>query len=137
MNTLYYSEGYKYQLEKEFKKQTPITGSYVNDFYFLLEPSGMLTVSRGYAWDGASGPTWDTSSSMAASLVHDVFCQMERDGRLDYVKWHKVVNEFFVEMCREDGMWAARANLWGAAVEFANAGDPAQGPDRTVICINQ
>lgn len=133
MNTLYYSKGYKYQVEKPFTQQTPIIGVEIEDYYFKLEPSGLLTVKRGYAWDGASGPTWDTPSSMAASLVHDVFCQLERDCRLDYATWHEKINEFFGDMCKEAGMWAARASVWQAAVNFADAGDPAQGPDREVL----
>jgi hypothetical protein len=133
MNTIYYSEGYKYQLERPFIIKTPIIGYEINDFYFKLTADGTLEVSRGYAWNGASGPTWDTKSSMPSSLVHDVFCQMQRDGRVDYTVWHSVVNQFFEEMCRQDGMWSIRASAWGAAVEFANAGDPAQGPDRPVL----
>lgn len=128
-----YSEGYKYQLEELYACQTPIVGELIEDDLFTLYPSGLLTIRKGFAWDGASGPTFDTKNSMRASLVHDVFCVCMRDGRLSYEKWQDTVNELFRQQCIEDGMWAWRANLWHAAVEFADAGNPKQGPDRQIL----
>lgn len=86
-----YSEGYKYQLQRDHTELTPVTGVSIVDDYFVLTQNGLLTVRKGYAWDGASGPTFDTLNSMRPSLVHDVFCQVLRDGRLDYVKWQDTV----------------------------------------------
>lgn len=128
-----YSEGYKYQLEELYACETPITGSLIEDDLFTLYESGLLVIRKGFAWDGASGPTFDTKSSMRASLVHDVFCVCMRDGRLSYEKWQDTVNEFFRQQCIEDGMWQWRAGLWHAAVELADAGNPNQGRDRVVL----
>lgn len=128
-----YSEGYKYQLEELYACETPITGSLIEDDLFTLYESGLLVIRKGFAWDGASGPTFDTKSSMRASLVHDVFCVCMRDGRLSYEKWQDTVNEFFRQQCIEDGMWHWRAGLWHAAVELADAGNPDQGRDRVVL----
>ena len=128
-----YSEGYKYQLEELYACETPITGSLIEDDLFTLYESGLLVIRKGFAWDGASGPTFDTKSSMRASLVHDVFCVCMRDGRLSYEKWQDTVNEFFRQQCIEDGMWHWRAGLWHAAVELADAGNPEQGRDRVVL----
>lgn len=127
-----YIAGFKYQLAETYTLHTPIVGEVINDDYFTLEEDGILTVKKGYAWDGASGPTFDSKSSMRPSLIHDVFCQAMRDGRLDYERWQDTVNEFFKQMCIEDGMWRVRANLWHSAVEFADAGNPNQGPDRAI-----
>lgn len=63
-----YTEGYKYQLAEDYVVMTPIVGVEVVDFYFTLERSGRLTGKKGYAWDGASGPTFDTKNSMSPSL---------------------------------------------------------------------
>jgi hypothetical protein len=128
-----YSEGYKYQLAENYVVQTPVTGQEIVDFYFVLEPCGRLTVRKGYAWDGASGPTFDSKSSMSPSLVHDVFCQLMRDKRLSYTYWQDAINEFFRQQCKDAGMWGWRAAIWYAGVEFGDAGNPDQGPDRIVL----
>lgn len=125
-----YSEGYKYQLEELYACSTTIVGELIEDDLFTLYPTGLLVIRKGFAWDGASGPTFDTKNSMRASLVHDVFCVCMRDGRLSYERWQDTVNELFRLQCIESGMWRWRANLWHAAVEFADAGNPDQGPDR-------
>ena len=44
-----------------------------------LAGDGQLTIKRGYCWDGASGPTFDTPSTMLASLVHDALYQLMRE----------------------------------------------------------
>lgn len=128
-----YSEGYKYQLEALYACETPVTGTLIEDDLFTIYESGLLVIRKGFAWDGASGPTFDSKSSMRASLVHDVFCICMRDGRLSYEKWQDTVNEFFRQQCIEDGMWHWRAGLWHAAVELADAGNPDQGRDRVVL----
>lgn len=133
MGKIKYSVGYKYQLEEAYDCMTPIKGESIKDKQFTLLPNGRLYIRKGFAWDGASGPTIDTKDSMRASLVHDVFCVVMRDGRLSYDKWQNTVNELFRRQCIEDGMWAPRATLWHAAVEFADAGNPSQGPDREVV----
>lgn len=126
-----YSSGYKYQLEETYSLLTPILDHTVGCDQYLLTPDGKLTIARGFSWDGASGPTYDSASSMRASLVHDVFCLMMRNRALDHSYRH-IVNEFFKQLCIEDGMWQWRAHLWFLAVEAADCGNPEQGPDRVV-----
>lgn len=126
--TIYYRAGYKYQLAEDYACQTPIKPDKpIKHEFFTLAKNGKLTVKGKYSWDGASGPTIDSKSSMRPSLVHDVFCQMMRSKLLDYDKWQDTVNQLFKEQCIEDGMWAWRAAIWHSAVEFANAGHPDQG----------
>ena len=127
-----YSRGYKYQLEEDYEVQTPVKDAFVAGHQFVLYESGLLHISRGFAWDGASGPTFDSKSSMIASLVHDAFCVMMRNGILPYAVYQDTVNEFFKQQCIDAGMWKWRAELWYKAVEFADAGNPNQGPDRIV-----
>lgn len=128
-----YIAGMKYQLAETYFIVTPVTGYNITDDFFVLNQSGSLLIRKGFPWDGASGPTFDTKSSMRASLVHDVFCILMRDGRISYEKWQDTVNDFFEKMCKEDGMWGWRAGLWHAGVEFGDAGNPKQGRDRPIL----
>ena len=128
-----YWKGLKYQLAETYIVQTPIIGERIEDDFFTLQEDGTLIINKGFAWDGASGPTFDSRSSMRPSLVHDVFCIAMRDGRLSYEQWQDKVNELFKAQCIEDGMWHWRASLWHSAVEFADAGNPDQGPDREIL----
>jgi hypothetical protein len=129
-----YVEGMKYWLPEDVMPvKTPITGVRIEDKFFNLAPDGTLRLFGGFAWNGASGPTFDTKSSIGPSAVHDAFCWCMRDGRLDYDKWQDRVNEFFRQQCIEDGMWEWRAGVWHAGVEIGDAGNPDQGPDRRVL----
>jgi len=131
--TIKYRAGYKYQLAESYSVATPIKPlTPIKHEFFTLTKTGKLWIKRGYAWDGASGPTFDTKSSMRPSLVHDVFCQMMQTGLLDYDLWQDKVNELFKQQCIEDGMWSWRAWLWYQAVEFADAGHPDQGDSNPV-----
>jgi hypothetical protein len=112
---------------------TPITGYNIAHDEFLLEPNGKLTIYKGFSWDGASGPTFDTKNSMRPSLFHDCFCLMLRAKMIDYDQWQDTVNQFFKQQCLEEGMWAWRAHLWYLAVEFSDAGGPNQGEDRKTL----
>lgn len=128
-----YTSGYKYQLAEDYTVKTPVTGCRVVNDYFTLDPDGTMTAFRGYAWDGASGPTLDTKSSIVPSMVHDVFCQCMRAGWVSYDQWQDTINDFFRQQCIECGMWPWRAAIWHAGVEFGDAGNPRQGPDRQVL----
>ena len=101
-----------------------------------MEADGHLTIFAGYAWDGASGPTYDSKSSMRASLVHDAGYQLIRLGMLPH-DTRKQWDELFHRICVEDGMWKPRAWLWFNAVRgFADpATDPAsEAPDECAPC---
>lgn len=79
---LAYTEGWKYRTERPYTISTPLRGWSVATDWAQLLADGTLVVPRGYCWDGASGPTLDTKATMVASLVHDVFYQMMREGLL-------------------------------------------------------
>lgn len=127
-----YREGYKYQLAETYSISTPVYGYQILDEFYVLQPNGYLIIKAGYAWDGASGPTFDTKDSMRASLIHDVFCQAQRAGQINHKYWSHIINDFFEQMCIADGMSGLRAGVWHAAVEFANAGNPEQGVSNPV-----
>lgn len=110
-----YTTGYKYQLAEDYSLQTTITGYGIISDYICLDVVGMLTIKKGYAWDGASGPTIDTKSTFRGSLVHDALYQLMRE---DLIGQHNriVADCYLRDICIEDGMWKWRANLWYAGV---------------------
>ena len=74
-----------------------------------------LRILKGYAWDGLSGPTVDTHSSMRGSLVHDALYQLMREPCLDCNKDRKEADNILYDFCRQDGMmWLyAQSIYWG------------------------
>ena len=51
---------YKYQLMAPYSIQTPYKLGYkIKAPFIRLGKGGSLRILKGYAWDGASGPTWD------------------------------------------------------------------------------
>ncbi len=110
---------YKYQLLEEFSYQTTITGFEANHDFIQLREDGQLVIKKHYAWDGASGPTWDTKNSMRASLVHDAFYQLLR---LESLPQSQIVpaDQLFKKMLIEDGMSKVRAWIWYRGLRLAN-----------------
>jgi len=120
-----YRKGFKYQLAESYTKQLSITGFNVETDFINLDEGGHLFIRKGYAWDGASGPTCDSDSSMEASLVHDALYQLMR---LDLIPVGKrnYADNLLESICVEKGMWKWRAKIWCSAVKrFAkSAADP-------------
>ena len=79
--------------------------------FFVLSPDGDLFIKKGYAWDGPSGPTFDTPSAMRASLAHDALYQMLRNGALPSEYREQADNELH-RLAIADGMWPWRADMW-------------------------
>jgi hypothetical protein len=70
-NRIRYRRGLKYQLEEDVVFHTGITGWAYRDKWSELDNAGTLLIRAGTAWDGPSGPTFDTPDFMPASLGHD------------------------------------------------------------------
>ena len=76
--------------------------------FIELSIEGILTIKKGYAWDGPSGPTIDTPNFMRGSLVHDALYQLLRYQLIDE-EWRDEADEELRRICCEDGMpkiWA-------------------------------
>ncbi len=69
---------YKYQLTDPYVLDIGISGYTVTTPYLRLGTDGVFAISKGYAWDGPSGPTFDTLNFMRGSLVHDALYQLIR-----------------------------------------------------------
>jgi hypothetical protein len=125
-----YKKGYKYQLQEAYSLQLDFAPAEdITTDYFQFLKNGTLTVMKKYAWDGPSGPTWDTLDSMRGSLVHDVGYQMIREGYL--LESHRPLFDLILhQICVEDGMSLFRAKYWYLGVKhFAIwAASPAHEP---------
>lgn len=127
MKSIKYKRGYKYQIVEEYSVETNIfpESNIVTD-YILLNKNGFLTIKKGYAWDGPSGPTFDTKTFMRGSLVHDAFYQLMREEKIPKEKYRIPADKILKKICREDGMNILRVSWVYAAVRvFA---DPAADP---------
>ena len=133
---LYYKDGYKYLVTRPYSikldiipfkviclsfKTCDISGNCVEASLVTMTIDGKTTVFPGYAWDGASGPTIDTLSSMIASLIHDVIYQFIRLGLIDE-KYKEYADQCLHDLCTEDGMMELRADIWKFAVDCFGKG---------------
>lgn len=121
-----YRSGYKYQLAEDYTTITPIyPKENIITRYICLSTKGYLTISEGYAWDGASGPTIDTKNTMVPSLVHDALYQLIRERHLPQSA-RTDADILLYDLLRERGMFFLRAWLWHREVsKFAGwAADP-------------
>ena len=157
MDSIKYRDGYKYQLAEDYQIQTTIypKGDIITE-YISLTMQGLLTVKEGYSWDGASGPTIDTKSSMRAGLVHDALYQlmrqelisqtcrkiadeMLRDIMLEDVSTEYAVPEgasmmskIMLKIEREAGLARARTWFWAVRKFAMSAANPEN--DKKVMC---
>lgn len=105
---------WKYRLRRDYKVHIGFFETKAergNDFVWL--DHGLLTISKGYAWDGPSGPTFDTRNWMRASLVHDALYQLIREKHVPQ-DLRKKVDQLMRAQLLEDGMSRARAG-WSYA----------------------
>jgi hypothetical protein len=127
-----YKDGYKYQLVDDYAIATQIIpDAFVLAPLIRLDTTGELYIRAGYAWDGPSGPTFDTKSFMRGSLVHDAFYQLMREGRLGQ-QHRKAADDLLVEICKQDGMWAPRRWWVHTAVRLA-AGPAAEQQEEEIL----
>ena len=127
MQKIRYQEGYKYRLyEQRITKVSiqPETNIVTN--FITLSQDGILAIKAGYAWDGASGPTWDDKTNMRGSLVHDALCQLMRLGLLPQSckeQAHRALQKVMIE----DGAFKIRAWYYYKAVS-SRFGDKSCSP---------
>jgi hypothetical protein len=117
-----YKKGYKYWLVRPYSIQIPILpkDAIVSSGGFIsLNRAGVLSLKAGYAWDGPSGPTFDTKTFMRGSLCHDALYQLMREGKLD-ISYRNQADRLLGRICRSDGMCGVR--VWyvvGSVKRFA------------------
>lgn len=112
MNVVHYKRGgkYKFVLTAALVLDCGIVGKNIKTPWIELLPTGTLTMSTGYAWDGATGAI-DTENSIAGSCGHDALYQLMRLGllpRTARLKADSAMRKWLIE----DGMLELRANIW-------------------------
>ena len=107
--------GYKYELLEEV--QVPSLEDFEIDTAYIVLKDGILTIKKRYAWDGPSGPTFDTKTFMKGSLVHDALYQLIREGLLS-AEYRKYADEQLRDICLAEGMSKFRAwyYYWGVRI---------------------
>jgi hypothetical protein len=128
MKCIAYKGGYKYQTKQDYSVKTPIKPeSDITEPFIMLNRAGKLTIKSGYAWDGPSGPTFDTQNFMRGSLVHDALYQLMRGEFLDDKTYRKKADRLLQKHCKEDGM--SRVRAWGVYQGVRFGGGPSADPD--------
>ncbi|GMQ80713.1 MAG: hypothetical protein BMS9Abin05_0141 [Rhodothermia bacterium] len=101
---------YKYQLTEDFHIEIEVRPTMpIGTPYLSLSEAGQLIIKKGYAWDGPSGPTIDTSTFMRSSLVHDALYQLMRLALVDHADSREYADRLLRRMSIQDGMCRFRA----------------------------
>jgi len=101
-------KGWKYELLHHLSVPILIQGVNIKTPYFDVR-DGYIDVRAGYAWDGPSGPTFDTPTFMRGSLVHDALYQAIAQGLLSK-DYRKRADLELRRLCLQDGMNKFRAS---------------------------
>lgn len=109
-------KNYKYQLVQTFVIKTPIKNQGFKHELFVLKDDGTFVINGGYLWDGVSGPTWDTKSTMIPGLTHDAFYQAIRLEVLPLC-FKREIDTFFHAQMLKHGVWKLRAGYFYIAVK--------------------
>ena len=98
-----------FQLVEDLIEFTVITGFTVDCEQYKLEPEGLLTIRKWYAWDGPTGAI-PSKSFVKGSCVHDVLCEMINLGLLPKSVQY-LADEEMRQINDEGSMWKPRV-LW-------------------------
>ena len=121
-----YKSGYKYQLAEDYSVNVGfypflLPDETIETTFIRLAGNGDLTIRKGYAYDGPSGPAVDTKSFMRGSLVHDALYQLMRMGLLEANYYRDDADLALQRICIEDGMWRVYKSV---ALFAKSAADP-------------
>ena len=109
---------YKFKVEENFSIELPFKiPDFVHPYASLKD--GILSVKKGYAWDGASGPIINTRDTLVASLVHDVLYQAMRLNLIKSSKENRTIaDKNFFEILKMNGVNSIRRKVWYLAVRL-------------------
>ena len=111
-NQIWYTSGYKYQLSRDYTTYTNIhPKKKIETDFISLTTDGCLTIKKGYAWDGPSGPTVDDDTNIRGSVAHDAKYQLMR-LQLIPQSYRKLSDQEMKNDLEEDGMKWLRRELW-------------------------
>ena len=115
---LYSKYHYKFKVEKDLNLKLPVSMPDFEHEYCAVK-DGIIYVKKGYAWDGASGPVFNTKNTLVASLVHDVLYQAQRLNLIEHNSTNrKNADENFYELLKYYRVNSIRCKIWYLAVRF-------------------
>ena len=134
MKLKYRKLNWQYEVAEDLHEITKIFPEERIDTDFVqLYDGGRLIVRKGFAWDGASGPTLPWKSSVRPSAVHDAVYGLIAAGLLDK-KWRLTADNMFYRMLREDGMPRIQAMSWWLAVRMFGGGSHIETkPEKDIV----
>jgi len=136
MECISYKKDYKYQLVEAYTVKIPIRpkeGVASPSEFIALTADGLLTIKKGYAWDGPSGPALDTRNFMRGSLVHDALYQLMREKLLDEDANREPADRLLQKICKADGMSSLRAWWIYKVLRIAGGLASVSGNKRAII----
>jgi hypothetical protein len=131
-----FKRGYKYQVvPRTYEVDTDIIPPHpIDTDYYSLTMTGVLTIKKGFATDGPSGPTSDTPAFMAGAFGHDAGYEMMRKSYLPQGKgYRKAWDKWLRDECRRQGMWRIRAAWVYAGVRIGAKGSSLPSHQRKTL----
>ena len=122
-----YQDGYKNFLYETYKDHVAIyPGKSIKTDYGSLDEKGNVEIYRKFVWDGCSGPTIATKTTIRAGLLHDFLYRLMKHGLLDSILWRRMADIEFRIRLREDGCnWLRTWYYYRSVVAFGgSAVDP-------------
>ena len=111
------------------------------DDKYLRLIDGILIIRKGYAWDGASGPTWDDKTNMIGSLIHDALYQIMRESNVERKYIREYADRKLMEFCIADSknktLAKIRYKIWYMMVRLfgKRSSTPKQKPRGKIVEI--
>jgi len=109
---------YKYRLRESVSAPTRCRGYRARIECVSIHPSGLITLEKGFCWDGPSGPAIDTIDFHRGAAVHDGLYRLISCGKLPESA-RKCADDTLFMICKKDGMplWR-RVYAWLAVRAF-------------------
>lgn len=115
---LYSKYHYKFKVEEDLTLRLPVSMPDFEHDYCMVK-NNIIYIKKGYAWDGASGPVFNTKNTLVASLVHDVLYQAQRLKLIEPSSINrKNADKNFFELLKYFGVNPIRRKIWYLAVRF-------------------
>ena len=103
--------GYKYELKADYKIQINIFPEKdIKTRHIHLTKDGMLTLKKGFPWEGVSGPMIDTPNTFLGGAVHDACYRLLRRGLIPQSQ-RKVADKIMYRLFRLEGMSRIRSYI--------------------------
>ncbi len=105
-------------LEHRMSVSTSVSGYDAALPHVHLHKCSILTLGAGYEWDGPSGPTLKTMSSMRASAIHDALYRLISEGKIPPSCRSAADYDLRRYMIKDGASWLRAWYFWAAVRLF-------------------